>query len=162
MSEPRSLSLRVAPPHEFEDDLTKLTSPQPGHDYPLFLSKQKAMMFAAALGAYRGRRRTESFKRGTAIRLEVFQQAFDDRFLDAIAVRTEKALNVLSTERSGDRARIFEEYAYCGLSEVIDKCLRTTGDPLQALIALTDDVRAKSTSSFDKIDPGVLRTLMGG
>lgn len=162
MSETRTASFRVAPPQEFEEDLNRLTSPAPGRDFPLFSSKQKALMFAAALGVYRGRRRTEPFRRGTAIRLEVFQQAFDDRFLDAMAVRTEDGLDVLAPDRGAERGRIFEEYAYYGLGEIVDRCLRSTGDPIQALVALTDDVRARNGSGFERIDPGVLRTLMGG
>jgi dnd system-associated protein 4 len=159
---PKALMVRVAPPHEFEDDLVKLTSSQPGRDYPLFSSKQKAMMFAASLGRYRGRRQEEPFRRGTAIRLEVFQQAFDDRFLDAIAIVTESGLGVLAPERAAERGRIFEEYAYFGLREMIDRCLKSTGDPLQVLLALTDDVRAQAAAGFENIDPTVLRSLMGG
>ena len=50
---------RIYPPKEHEGFLTELTG-----ELRLFETKQKALMFAAALGAYRGGERTASGERG--------------------------------------------------------------------------------------------------
>ena len=147
---------RIAPPREFEEALDRLTAPEPGRRYPLFETKQKALMFAAALGFHRGKR-TPLDRKGTAIRFDVFEKQLDDGFFDALAVAAENDLAVLSDERSDERIQIFEEYAHTGLREMID----APGDPLNNLLTLIDDARAPRQEELAGMDPSVLRGLMG-
>ena len=145
---------RIAPPKEFEEMLDRLTEP------PLvFDTKQKAMMFAAALGRRMGKR-TAIEKRGTAIRFDIFERALDDGFVDALATETVADLRVLSEARDEERVLIFEEYAHAGLKEIERVCFKQPGDPLHNLLRLTDDVRAQDPA-IPGMDPNVLKNLVG-
>ena len=59
---------RIAPPKGLEDDLEKLVSVDPQGKHPLFETKQKALMFAAALGHWRAGARRTVDKKGIGIR----------------------------------------------------------------------------------------------
>ena len=151
---------RVAPPREFEEALDRLTASEPGRPYPLFETKQKVLMFAAALGFHRGKR-TPLDRKGTAIRFDVFEKQLDDGFFDALAVAHANDLSVLSDERSDERIQIFEEFAHTGLREIIESCFHAQGDPLTHLLTLVDDARAPRQEELAGMDPSVLRGLMG-
>jgi dnd system-associated protein 4 len=72
---------RIAPPGapELEETLDMLVGEGTG-TRSLFKSKQKALMFAAAVG-WRIKTKTTLEKRGEPIRLSVFQSALDDGFI---------------------------------------------------------------------------------
>src|SRR5689334_21177039 len=102
---------RISPPRELEEKLEQLTSPLVRGEPPLFETKQKALMFAAALG----RRRSERLpleRKGSAIRFDIFQREADDGYIDALAIATISDLRVLGEARSDERVQIFEEYAH--------------------------------------------------
>ena len=152
---------RVAPPKSLEDELEKLVMPDPQGKHPLFETKQKALMFAAALARWRGAERREVDRKGTAIRYEVFQGALDDGYIDALAISAfEGDLKILSPDKDDTRIEVFEEYAQTGLKEVIERFNRT-GDPLESLLALVDEVRAQPPEGLEGIDHNALSKLLG-
>lgn len=151
---------RIAPPKALEDDLEKLVTADPQGDSPLFETKQKALMFAAALGRWRAEERKRVDRKGTAIRYDIFERALDDGFIDALAIAETDDLKVLAPDRGDERITIFEEYAQAGLTEMIDRFHRP-GDPLEDLLALVDSARATASSELEGIDQDALRKLLG-
>lgn len=142
--------------------LEDLVSQVPGEDFPLFETKQKALMFAAALGFYRQHRsQLHARDAGTAIRFDIFEKNLDDGFVACIAVATRNELGVLSQQCEEDLAVIFEEYASAGLAEIQAKILGRP-EPLQALVALMGDARNPiSTEGLEGLDAGILVELLG-
>jgi dnd system-associated protein 4 len=152
---------RVAPPKALEDDLEKLVVADPQGKHPLFETKQKALMFAAALARWRNVQRRAVERKGTAIRYDIFQRALDDGYLDALAIAAhESDLRVLAPDRDDDRIMVFEEYAQAGLEEMIDRYNRP-GDPLEAMLALVEEARSEPSDGLEGIDAGALRKLLG-
>lgn len=155
---------RISPPADYEsllDQLTESSSPlSGGRDFPLFDTKQKALMFAAALGRHLDRRQPLD-KKGTAIRYDIFQRALDDEFISALSVADEGTLEILDPNRSDERIRIFEEYAHAGLAEIKSRCVDQDGDPLQLLAQLIEEAQVVDSDEVTGIDPTTLRNLMG-
>jgi dnd system-associated protein 4 len=152
---------RIAPPREFEEHLDRFTSPPAEGEPALFETKQKALMFAATLGRRRGER-TKVERKGGGIRYDVFQHEMDDGYVDALAIAaTDGDLTVLAPERADERVQIFEEYAHTGLKEMVDRCFRRSGDPLEELLAIADELRAEPTEGLTGMDPNLLKKLMG-
>jgi dnd system-associated protein 4 len=150
---------RISPPRDLEEVLDLLTEPSVPGLPPLFQSKQKAMMFAAALGHSLGERLPLE-KKGTAIRLDIFQKALDDGYMDSLAVAETGQLQVLGSTQDEQRATIFEEYAHRGLVEMKRRCYTEAGDQLRVLLGLTDDARNPSDMEVTGIDPSILRGLV--
>ena len=151
---------RPAPPKDLEKSvLERLVEPSKSDGFPVFETKQKAMMFAAALGAWQGEP-TPLTKRGNGIRFDVFEADHDDGFIRALAVWKTGDLLVLSDERSDERIRIFEEYAHTGLIEMKRVCFEEDGDPLDKLVRLTQAPLEPDRMEIDGIDPSILRGLM--
>jgi hypothetical protein len=44
---------------------------------------------------------------------------------------------------------------------MIERCFRRSGDPLEELLAIADELRAEPPEGLEGIDPGVLQKLMG-
>lgn len=151
---------RISPPRDFESLLDRLTEPSSPGAAPLFQSKQKALMFAAGLG-YSLRDRSPLEKKGTAIRLDVFEKALDDGFIGALAATESKSLQVLGADQEDERAKIFEEYAHRGLAEIQRRCFDTPGDPLSILVGLTEDAASQMEAAVPGIDPSLLKNLVG-
>ena len=143
---------RICPPNEYQTLLTTLVSEQ-----QIFETKQKALMFAAALGAYRGERE-ELKKKGEGIRIDIFQRAIDDTFIDALAVAVTNDLSVLSADRSEERITIFEESAAAGLKE-IQKLFDRPTDFLVELLGITQSARLPHQEDFPGLDPDALAQL---
>lgn len=151
---------RISPPRDFEQLLDRLTeSASPGAP-PIFQSKQKALMFAAALGNSLGKRAPLD-KKGTAIRLDVFEKALDEGYVGALAAAEAKSLQLLAVDKEDERATIFEEYANRGLAEIQRRCFDTAGDPLQILIQITEERGRPSDASVPGVDPSILKNLVG-
>jgi dnd system-associated protein 4 len=151
---------RIAPPRELEAQLDRFTTPDVHGGPPLFETKQKALMFAASLGRRRGERK-ELDRKGVAIRYDIFERTLDDGFIDALAIATTGDLKVLAPERADERIEIFEEYAHTGLLEMVERCFNRSGDPLEELLVIADELRSAPSEGLDGMDPGVLRKLMG-
>lgn len=142
---------RVAPPRDLEGLLDELTEQPLG----LFETKQKALMFASALGKRLGRR-TPVDRRGVGIRVDIFENAHDDGFLNALAVAESGDLRLLGEDRVEERIRIFEEYAHTGLLHIRD---RADGDRLDSLLNWALDAASAGLPSESDVDPDVLRDL---
>lgn len=136
--------------------MEKLTQALPGSGRAegIFKSKQKLLMFAAALGLRKGERRTLE-KRGEPIRFSIFQGALDDTFISALAIAATGDLKVLSSERIDERIIIFEEYAHAGLIE-LHTLLSRPGDDLEHLLQTVMESRVPS-----EVPDGVLPDLAG-
>lgn len=142
--------------------LDELTTLVPGEHYALFETKQKALMFAAALGFYRSRPlKLVSRDAGAAIRFDIFEKAMDDGFVAALAVSASTDLNVLGDLEQECFANIFEEFANAGLAEIQVKVIGEA-EPLQALIALMGEARfPQDETGLEGLDPSILIHLMG-
>jgi len=101
-----------------------------------FGSKQKALMFAAALGVYLGNREPLS-DTDVAIRWDIFERNGDHTFIHALAVAETGGLDALSNDADTDDAiTIFEEYANAGLKHLENRVLNSPGDTMDELIQL--------------------------
>jgi dnd system-associated protein 4 len=156
---------RIAAPgtHALKTALDKLTSELPGYGFPLFDTKQKALMFAASLGRYRGRREPmDNRDSATAIRFDIFEGAMDDGFVRALAVEAVSDLKVLGTEREAELVTIFEESVHAGLIELNRLCFESNKDPFDALLQLTADCRSLAVDGdIEGVGADVLKDLMG-
>lgn len=151
---------RIAAPRDTDKLLERLTTPDGASGVTLFESKQKVLMFAAALG-YSLNSRDTSHNRdaSTAIRLEIFEKQNDDAFIDALAVRSANNLKVLAEEQSGEAANLFEEYAAGGLRE-LERVLESARDPLGAILDQVLAQRGTSSADLAGVDPAVLQRMM--
>ncbi len=143
---------RICPPKEYQEFLTTLVS-----ESLIFETKQKALMFAAALGAFRGERE-ELVSRGEGIRMDIFQRAGDDTFIDALAVAVTNDLKVLASDRVDERITIFEESAAVGLKEM-QKLFHHPTDFLEELLIATQNARLPRKDDFPGLDPDALAQL---
>lgn len=156
---------RIAPPSspDLKAALEKLTTPLQSLGCSLFETKQKALMFAAALGSFRGAQ--EPLKQrdaGSAIRFEIFQTAMDDAFLYALGIAKARDLKVLDPSREEELINTFEQYAHAGLSELNRRCFESGVDPLDALLDLTQQGTCTELDEIPGLDANVLRDLMRG
>lgn len=63
-------------------------------------------------------------------------------------------------EEEEERALIFEEYAHTGLWELERRCYEDEGDPLQALIGLTESVQTADSTEVSGLPPDILKELL--
>jgi dnd system-associated protein 4 len=147
---------RIAPPGTAEllQLLEKLVSPSQGREEGLFRSKQKALMFSAALG-WNLKQRKPLERRGEPIRYSIFEGALDDAFINALAIAETNDLKILGGERDDDRVKIFEEYAHGGLLE-IKRILSQPGEDLDHLLQAVIDAR-ESTVPPEGLAPDLAR-----
>lgn len=127
---------RVRPPKRMQGLNDQLVDNGP------FESKQKALMFAAALGVHLGKR--ESFSDSdVAIRWDIFERNGDDTFIHALAVSETEGLGILAdgNSDSGDAITIFEEYANAGLKHLEAQVLNSPVDVMDELIQLIVSVQ---------------------
>lgn len=126
---------RIRPPKDLEPVLDRLK------EDGIIDTKQKGMMLAAAIGYAidRGGGR-ELDAAGEGIRLEYFERPVDDAYIDALAVAESKDLRILETERLEERIDCFERYAHVGLSKINEACYVNSREPLDALLALLDNL----------------------
>jgi dnd system-associated protein 4 len=153
-------SRRIIPPKELEEILDKLSSPGPTAPLSIFATKQKILMFAAALG-WHLEKRTPLVKKGEGIRYDAFLNAVDDGFITNLAVASEESLKILDPDKSDERATIFEEYAHTGMLEIKKRCFEIEGDPMNNLIKLTDEVRDFDEDEMDGVKSSILKGLIG-
>lgn len=126
-----------------------------------FQTKQKALMFAAAVGAHFGRREplgaTEE-----PIRWQIFQNNGDDAFIQALGVAETEGLEVLADEEGEAYVSLFEEYANGGLAYLEQHVLNQPVDLLDALVDLLLQMRRggdRQRGGLENIAPGQLDAL---
>lgn len=157
---------RVAPPggnDKLRGILDRLTTQQPGYEFPFFETKQKVLMFAASLGRHMATRKpVKNRDSGSAIRFDIFQKEMDDGFIAAMAVAEENDLGALKEDAEEEMVTIFEEYAHAGLSELHRRCFESGVDMLDALVTLITEARQATQDPDDTgVDADLLRDLMG-
>lgn len=135
----------------------------PGESYSLFDTKQKVLMFAAALGFHLARRNElGSRDAGSAIRFDIFEKNLDDGFVHCLAVAERGELSVLAEAQEEELAGIFEEYANAGLAEMASRLLGRA-EPLQALVDLMLSAKDSAPEEgLEGLDPSLLNDLMRG
>jgi dnd system-associated protein 4 len=142
---------RIRPPRDLEPILDQLKADG------VFDTKQKGMMFAAAIGF--GLHRDELASAdidqfGEGIRLDYFRD--DDGFIDALAVAVRGDLAVMAPDRQPERVDIFEKYAFLGLAELKRACYDDRPEyPLSGVLVLLDTL---SRSPNDDL-PGLANIL---
>ena len=142
---------RIRPPKDLEEVLDQLKEDK------VFDTKQKGMMFAAAVGFCLHRDKVDGAEieqLGEGIRLEYFETPDDVGFIDALAVATRGELSVVANERQEERIDLFQKYAYLGLKEMKRACYDEKPEyPLYGVLKLIDQL--------DKPDSGDLPGLEG-
>ncbi|PAY16675.1 DNA phosphorothioation-associated protein 4 [Rhodopirellula sp. SM50] len=142
---------RIRPPKELESLLDKLKD-----DFGIFETKQKGLMFAAAIGYALHREQVESATieaYGEGIRMQYFSSPQDDGFIDAIAVASAGELNVLAPEKQPERIDLFERCALLGLREMQKHCFdNRPEDPINGLLSLIDEVDSSSSKDLPGLD----------
>lgn len=142
---------RIDPPGETElaNFIELMVTPNPPmQPFPLFRTRQKLLMFAAALGKSENQR-SQLRKRGEGIRYDVFQKALDDAFVDGLAVVESGDLHILAENREDDRAKVFEEYAQAGLERMLQIHRQGRSDPLLQYVELAMEQEARPDSDVD-------------
>jgi dnd system-associated protein 4 len=143
---------------KFLDDLVNVV---PGEEYALFETKQKALMFAAALGHRSGRRTPGNRDASAAIRFDIFEKALDDAFVYCLGIKEFETLQILGDANVDDLATMFEEYANTGLAELQKKVVGQP-NPLDALVDLMLAARNPSTEEgLEGLDADVLAEILG-
>jgi dnd system-associated protein 4 len=140
-----------------EGFLVRLCEPAP-LGLGIFDTRQKALMFAAALGYYR-KKREPLKQRGEGIRVDVFQRDADDTFIEALGVAVRDDLNILRNDRTDERLQIFEEHAYAGLLEMQRLMEVDDTAPLDKLVALTQEAQSATASEIPGVDASVLALM---
>ncbi len=144
---------RVRPPKDLESVLDQLK------EDGVFETKQKGMMFAAAIGFGLHRDRlasTELDQFGEGIRLEYFRSPDDDAFIDTLAVAEHSDLTLMASDRQPERIELFEKFAAIGLAELKRACYDERPEyPLSGVLGLLD---ALSRSPDDEL-PGLENIL---
>lgn len=148
---------RVRPPKDLEQILDRLKD-----DAQIFETKQKGLMFAAAVGYALHQDKIEATDLdtyGEGIRLQYFQSQQDDGFIDAIAVARVNELTTLDPEKQSDRIDLFERCAYLGLKEMQKHCFdNRPADPILGLLSLIDEMQATNGGALPGLD-GVAEKL---
>ncbi len=127
---------RITPPADLEQVLDKLRADG------IFETKQKAMMFAAAVGRAMKRDVKDRGKQGEGIRMEYFERARDAAFIDALGVTASTDLAALDSSRDEERVETFEKYAAGGMRELQRACYEGGLKPLEGILALIDKLQA--------------------
>jgi dnd system-associated protein 4 len=152
---------RIAAASTYTKLLDDLVSHVPGEDYALFETKQKALMFAAAIGYQAGRRTPGNRDASAAIRFDIFEKALDDAFVYCVGVAETETLQILGEGRADELATMFEEYANTGLAE-IQKRVIGQPNPLDALVDMMLSARnVASEEELEGLDPHVLAEIFG-
>lgn len=128
---------RIRPPKDLEPVLDELK------EYGVFQTKQKGMMFAAALGYALNRdpdKHPPPEKYGEGIRLEYFRDSDGYGFIPALAVAATNGLQTLGREHEENRVDLFERYAQTGLKELKRRMENTRVDYLDMLLNLLDEM----------------------
>lgn len=131
---------RIAPPAELEHVLDDLRA------NGIFETKQKAIMFAAAVGRAMQKPLVDPGKQGEGIRYEYFERVRDAAYIDALAVTKDFDLAVLDASKDAERVATFEKYAAAGLPELKKACYDGGLPPLEGILALIDRLQEDDRS----------------
>lgn len=143
---------RVRPPRGLERVLDDLKG-------PVFETKQKGMMFAAAVGfAVHGDEVDQVVieEYGEGIRMEYFRSKAspqDAEFIDALSVHHANDLTVIDPDQQPLRVERFERYVYLGLKELQRACFDERPDtPLLGILNLMDAMSNAQSGDLPGLD----------
>ena len=155
-TEPR----RIRPPKRILPDSSKRTLERLVDEGP-FQTKQKALMFAAALGVHQGNPKPFSSAE-EPIRWQIFENNGDEGFIHSLAVAENGELEVLGDEDGEGYLSLFENYANAGLIYLEEHVLNQPVDILDALVDLLVQVRRHTSTphpGLEGITPAQLDAL---
>ena len=142
---------RIRPPRGLELILDSLK------DDGFFETKQKALMFAAAVGYAIERKKNglglplETY--GEGIRLEYFENPRDARFIDLVAIAVKTDLQVLGESLQPWRIEQFERFSHSGLVEIKQLCYTGSQNPMLGLLRIIDRLAyEEETDSLPGLD----------
>lgn len=136
---------RLRPPEAAEAALDTLIQ------HRVFETKQQALTFAAALGAYFGRREPV-LKAGEGIRWQVFERSQDAAFIYSLGLADAGAISVLGPEHEDALTSTFEEYAAAGLKYIAENFVDRPGDILDNLLLLLADARKAASGPIPGLE----------
>lgn len=140
---------RVKPPRLPEDDVLERLK-----EDGVFETKQKGMMFAAAVGFALRRKEVEGAEFelfGEPIRISVFAE--DEGFIDALAVATKGDLAIMAPGRQPERVDLFERYAFLGLKDLKRACYDERPEyPLNGILNLLDQIQRAGADDLPGLD----------
>ncbi len=141
---------RIRPPKDLEEILDNLKEDK------VFETKQKGMMFAAAVGfcLFRDKFNSSALDGvGEGIKIDFFERPDDVGFIDALAVTTKSDLGVVSDHCQPERVEIFERYALLGLKEIKRACYNEKPEyPIFGILKLLDLMDAPKSSELPGLD----------
>ena len=142
---------RIRPPKDLEKVLDRLKD-----DDRIFETKQKGMMFAAALGYSLFKEKVDSSEiesYGEGIKMMYFQKPQDEGFIDALSVAKSNDLKSLDPEMQEERVNLFERCALLGLQEMQKHCYdNRPADPILGILTLIDRMRKSQTADLPGLD----------
>ena len=111
-------------------------------DDGIFETKQKALMFCAAVGVHIDEREPLTAP-DSGIRWGTFSSRGDDYFLQALGLYENEGLEILAGEDEDGETyvQIFEEYANAGLKYIEDRVVNTSTGLFEGLIDLMTEAR---------------------
>ncbi len=140
---------RVRPPKDEPDNVLDRLK-----DDGVFESKQKGLMFAAAVGFALHRDELDGLEVeqfGEGIRLSVFGD--DEAFIEALAAATREDLAVLAAERQVERVEMFEKYAVLGLRDLKRVCYDERPDyALSGVLTLLDQLNRAGSGDLPGLE----------
>ena len=142
---------RIAFAKDKQDLIKRLMSSEDGNGP--FRLQADVLAFAAALGAWRGRREPLPDSTAEPIRQDVFDRQGYDTLINLLAVQAEMSASVLeeSDEMVAKRTKIFEEFANGGLGILAEET-RGQVDLSQAILSVVGSTRKREelgTPAFD-------------
>lgn len=127
---------RVRRPSSKEELLNQLTDKERAG---IFETYKDALLFAAALGAFKGRPKPFE-KSSEPIDYNIFSKRSDNEALiHLLAIYNKGDIEVLSEENSDERVAILEEYANTGL-EIIEAKIKNSTTVLDAILDLIHSI----------------------
>ena len=142
---------RIRRPKDLEKVLERLKD-----DDRIFETKQKGMMFAAALGYSLFKEKVDSSEiesYGEGIKMMYFQKPQDEGFIDALSVAKSNDLKSLDPEMQEERVELFEKCAFLGLKEMQKHCYDDRpADPILGILTLIDRMRKSQSDDLPGLD----------
>ncbi|QIP41486.1 hypothetical protein [Rhodococcus qingshengii] len=123
-----------------------------------FPTNRDVLLFAAAIGVRFGRS-AAFLNSGEPIKYDTLTApTYADAFVSMIAANEIEDPEILDTQRTDERIKIFERFANGGL-EYIQELINTRGQPVELILA---DLVTDALSEGSHVAPASIEDLLGG
>ncbi|MBY4130981.1 hypothetical protein HQO83_21525 [Rhodococcus fascians] len=124
-----------------------------------FSTMRDALLFAAAVGIYIGRKAPFGKAYGDSIRYEILtKESFSDAFISMIAANETDDPEILGNDRIDDRLKTFEQYMVGGF-EYIQELVNTRSQPVELVVS---SLVTEALSELGNSDPASIEDLLDG